>query len=185
VSDNVPDRVHIRELSLDERAELGHKLFHQWARGKSLRSLAEENKMHPQSVKTLVDEHAAFERANGGDSKMANVAVYKFILEKATEIMENPAGHPALLQAKSYEAAIQAATRLDKLGGHEAPTMHGEIPQETIKDLMQRAQMDGTFNDISPMDQAKVHMDDENEDIVEGEVVDDGDVSGTETAGPY
>lgn len=182
MSDNVPDRVKIRDLSLDERAELSHELFMAWSKGQSLNSLAKNNNMDPRSVKILVDEHAAFERANGGDSKMASVAMYRFILEKATGIMENPSGHPALLQAKAYEAAIQATTRLDKLGGHEAPTMHGEIPQETIKDVMQRAAMDDTFENISPMDQALVHQ---NDDIVEGEVVDDDDVRGTEEAGPF
>lgn len=183
MSDNVPDRLYIRDLSIDERANLAYDLFVSWSKGQSLNALARANGMDPGSVKTLVDEHAAFERANGGDSKMANINVYRFILEKASGIIENPAGHPALLQAKAYEAAIQAATRLDKLGGHEAPTMHGEIPQETIKDLIQRAAMDDTFGNISPMEQGKVYG--EEEYIVEGEIVDDRDVHGEQEAGPY
>lgn len=175
MSDNVPDRLHIRELSLDERAELGYDLFEKWSLGQTITALSRDYKMHPKSVKTLIDEHAAFERANGGDSKMANIAVYKFILKKATEIMENPSQYPALVQAKSFEAAIQAATRMDKLGGHEAPTMHGEIPQDTIRDMLQRAQMSGDLDDVSANDQAKVEN--AREDIVEGELVDDDDDS--------
>jgi hypothetical protein len=158
---DLPAKVYLRDLSVDERAELGYDLFLENAKGKSVSALARDHGLNRESAQTLINEHAAFERATGGDSKMANIAVYKFILEKATEIMENPQGHPALLQAKSFEAAIQAATRLDKLGGHEAPTMHGEIPQDTIRDMMERAQASGDFDDISPMDQGKVYREDE------------------------
>lgn len=179
---DLPATIRLHELSLDERAELSYDLFIEWSKGKSISALAREKGLNRQSCKNLIDEHAAFERATGGDSKMANVAVYKFILEKATAIMENPQGHPALLQAKSFEAAIQAATRLDKLGGHEAPTMHGEIPQETIRDMLERGSKAGDFDNISANDQAKVHR--EEEYIVEGEVVDDGDVHATEQEGP-
>jgi hypothetical protein len=121
--------------------------------------------MEPKSVKKLIDEHAAFERNSGSDTKMANYQAYRFIQGKAAEIIENPQGHPALLQAKAYEAFIQATTRMDKLGGHEAPTMQGTIPGETVADLIRKAYAEGGLEGISPRDHG----------IVEAEVIDDDD----------
>ena len=167
MSDNLPERVNLKNLSLDERANLSYDLFVEYSKGRSFNALAREHNMDPRGVKTLIDEHAAFERSHGSDSKMANINAYKFIVQKAVDVLENPTNHPALVQAKAYEAVIQSLTRLDKLGGHEAPTMHGEIPQDTVRDLIQRAYMEDDFNDISPTDHGLVG------DVIDAEVVDD------------
>lgn len=158
MSDNLPERrIHIGDLSLDERASLSYRLFMEWStRGRSFNALAKQENMDARAVKKLIDEHAAFERNQGSDTKMANFNAYRYLLGKSQEIIENPSDYPALLQAKAYEAYIQALTRMDKLGGHEAPTMQGTIPGETVADMIRQAYAENAFSDISPQDHGQV-----------------------------
>lgn len=165
MSDNIPDRIEIRSLSLDDRAELAYTCFMEYAtKGMSVNKIAQKHNLSYPSAKKLIDEHSAFDRANKPDTKSAALASYRWIKNKAAEAIEHPEGLPAIVQAKSWEAYIQAQTREDKLEGHEVSTSDVQGAAETIADLMRRAHQSGDLDGISPSDHGKM-----DEDIIEVE----------------
>lgn len=153
---NLPvKRIKINELSLDERAELSYRCFHDWAtKGLSYKKLSEIHNITTHAVKKLIEEHAAHERASNPANKARSSAGYKFIIEKAHDIIENPNVHPVMVRAKAFDAYIQASTRLDKLEGNESPQMNISADAETVADWIRRAQKAGDLDSISPSDHA-------------------------------
>lgn len=169
MSDNLPKRVEIRSLSLDDRAELAYTCFMEYAtKGMPVTKIAEEHNLAVSSAKKLIDEHAAFNRANRPDTKQAALASYRWLKNKSADIIENLHDYPAIVQAKSFEAYIQAQTREDKLEGHEVSTSDVQGAAETIADLMRRAHQSGDLDGISPTDHGKM-----GEDIIEVEAEDE------------
>lgn len=161
MSDNLPDRIEIRSLSLDERAELAYTCFMEYAtKGMPVSKIAEKHNLAYQSAKKLIDEHSAYDRANKPDTKQAALASYRWIKNKAAEAIEHPEGLPAIVQAKSWEAYIQAQTREDKLEGHEVATSDVQGAAETIADMIRRAHQSGDLDGVSPTDHAKMKEDD-------------------------
>lgn len=169
------ERRRVTDLSTEERAELAHDMFLEKAKGKSIRALSKKNGLSEHAVRKLLQEYGAYLQQTRGHSKEANIAAYDYILQKSAEIIENPQNYSVLLQAKGFEAFIQAATRKDKLLGHEAPTHNINTKGETLADMVTRMYgQKGSNEDESPMDATIVGMvEQEEEEIEEAEVIDD------------
>lgn len=167
-------RRRVDQLSPNEKAKLAHDAFYGWAtKGKSYKKLGEELDLATSAVKKLIQEYSAFVRENKPDTKAANEEAYRYILSKAVEIIDNEDHEkiPVLVKAKAFEAAIQSLTRLDKLGGHEAPTTNINVDGQTFKDIItQHFAPGGDGENVSPMDTAAIQ-----DDVIEGEVVDEDD----------
>lgn len=160
----------IDQLTVDERARIAHDSFYEYVKGVPYAELGRRFDLTPRTIKRLIMEYSAFIREEKPDTKSVNEEAYRTILRKAMDIIDNPAGHPALLQAKSYEAAIQSLTRLDKLGGHEAPTQTINWEGgETLLEMVTRRFGGRGGDDVSAMDDAKLYEDE----IVDAEIVDD------------
>lgn len=163
-------KTKLTELSVEQRASLGQDLFIAKAKGKSMRSLAKVHNVTEHAVRVLIAEYGAYLQETNTHTKEANIAAYDFVLENAAHIIENPGQYSVLLQAKGYEAFIQALTRKDKLLGHEAPTHNINTKGETMLDIVkQRYDYTGTHDGVSPMDTAVIG---EEEEIEDAEVID-------------
>jgi hypothetical protein len=171
-TDNSPAvRKRVTDLTTEERAQVAHDMFLAKAKGQSIRSLSRQHGLSEFSVRKLLSEYGAYLQQTRGFSKEANIAAYDYILEKASEIIENPQNYSVLLQAKGYEAFIQAATRKDKLLGHEAPTHNINTKGETLADMVTRMYgQKGENEDESPADATILGMEEEDE-IEDAEVV--------------
>lgn len=176
MSELVPKR-DIRTLSQEERVDLAADLFIANAKGKSKRSLAKQHNISEYSVRTLISEYGAYLQKTRGHTKEASISVYDYLIEKSIEILDNPQGVPAIVWAKSFEGAIQSQTRKDKLLGHEAPNINVNAGDKTVMDLLkERYGAGGAKEGVSPMDAAAIGE----EEIIEGEIVDDGYDDGEE-----
>lgn len=161
------------DLTKHEKAEIAHDMFIEHGKGKSYKKLSEKYGLTPYAVKELVLEYGAYLQKSRGFTKEANIEGYNFILEEAAEIITNPEGRPALVQAKAYEAFIQALTRKDKLLGHEAPTHNINTKGESLMDVVrQKFGADGEQEGVSPMDSGRVGRV-EDEMIIDAEFIDD------------
>lgn len=173
LSMGLPDKKRkMTDLEPAEKARISHDAFYAWAtQGATYKSLSEKHNLSLKAVKQCIMEYSAFIREERPDTKAANMEAYRWLQMKAAHIIENLDNYPQLVATKAFEAYIQSLTRLDKLGGHEAPTTNVNVDGETLAEMIQKKF--GAANpsgDISPVDAGMVE-----DEIVEGEVVEDED----------
>lgn len=170
MSTSVAVKRDIRKLNPEERADLASKLFIDNAKGTPKTELQKAHNLTYDAVTKLINEWGAFQRKNRGFTKEAGIAVYDYLIRKSIDILDNPDGVPAIVWAKAFEGVIQSQTRKDKLLGHEAPNINVNAGDKTVVDLLKERYGAGApKEEVSPMDAAMIGE----EEIVEGEVVDD------------
>lgn len=175
MTDNLPQkRRKLSELTVDEKAKISHDSFYEWAKGVPYSELSRRHNIAPQTIKKLIIEYSAFIREEKPDTKAANEEAYRYLLGKAVGILErlDDPSVSALLKAKAFESANSSLTRLDKLGGHEAPTTNINVGGETLSDIVTKMFGPGGAGEtISPMDMGMVV--DAEESIEDADVVEE------------
>lgn len=159
----------LRQLSPDAKAYIAHECFISYSKGETWKSMVEKHNITRHAAQVLVAEYAAMVREARPDTRTTNEEAYRFILKKAMDIIEDDKFEGGVLvKAKAFEAAIQSLTRLDKLGGHEAPNVNVNLEGQSLADVIQNIYgPDGPMDGVSPEDNAMLAEDIEDADIVE------------------
>lgn len=175
MSDNLPaKRRRLVDLTPEERVDVGFKAHQSLIKGKSKEKTAFELDVTVYALNKMLEQYAAFRSRTRSDTKGISEDRYAALIEKAWEIIDNPDGYAALVHAKAFEVIIQAGTRIDKLGGHEAPTHNINTKGETVMDMIRREYgNNGNSEGVSPMDGAMLGSVEAEEEIMEAEIVEE------------
>lgn len=181
---NLPEpsgRRHLDKLSPDEKATIAHDCFKDYSQGFTWKSMTDKWQITRHAAQVLVAEYAAMVREARPDTKTANEEAYRHILQKSMEIIDRDESvgdkdqrTPVLVKAKAFEAAIQSLTRLDKLGGHEAPNVNVNLEGQNLAQIIDNIYgPDGPMAGVSPEDNARIHEAEQKEDIQDADIVPD------------
>lgn len=120
MSDNLPARRRLPQLSTEERVDVAHTVAHDWGRGKSYAEMSRQHNLSVSAIKTLITEHAVYVRKARPDTKSLQEEAYRKFIGKMLDIVDSPPGtYPALVVSSAIQAVLGGMTRLDKILGHE------------------------------------------------------------------
>lgn len=173
MSDNLPAKRRIIQLSTEERVDIAHTVAQDWGRGKSLAQMGREHNLPVSAIKTLLKEHAAYIRKARPDTKSLQEESYRKFIGRMQDIQDDNTNYPALVVSTAIQAEMGAMTRLDKILGHE---IQGEMEgfADGVGGLAQRMNASGLFDNINIddlTDLGAIENQDE-DDIEDADVVD-------------